>query len=167
MGRSWQRQEVKLDASPLHRRLTHRAVRSATALGRAAGIEDLEAVALLVQRHVGVTEDDRVGVREPGAQPLQAPPRGAGVVDHTQNYVLELEGDRLGQGAAKFGGIDVAVDGGHWPELTQVGEDGRLAEVAGVDDQVGGAEKVETRLRQKTGTARQMGIGDQCEPDQL
>jgi hypothetical protein len=59
------------------------------------------------------------------------------------------------------------VDGGHWPELTQVGEDGRLAEVAGVDDQVGGAEKVETRLRQKTGTARQMGIGDQCEPDQL
>jgi hypothetical protein len=50
-------------------------------------------------------------------------------------------------------------------ELAQFGEHGRVAEVAGVHDQVGGAQRVQAGLGQATGTTRQVGVGDQGEPD--
>ena len=53
----------------------------APAVGRAAGVEDLEAVeGALVQRDVRVAEDDGVGVGEAGAQALEATGFAAGVV---------------------------------------------------------------------------------------
>jgi hypothetical protein len=61
-----------------------------------------------------VAEDDRVRVREAGPETVQ--------------------GERLRQLAAKSRAVDVAVDGGHRPELAQLGEHRWLAEVAGVDD---------------------------------
>jgi hypothetical protein len=98
-------------------------------------------------------------------------------VSHTQNYVLKLERDRLGQLAAELGAVDVAVDGGHRRKLTENVEHGWPAEVAGVDDQVCRSQGGETRLRQKTGcaslrsahpritvAARQVGVRDYGEP---
>jgi DNA-binding NarL/FixJ family response regulator len=55
---------ARFDAEP-----AHRVPGRAAALGRASRVEDLEAVLLFVQRHVAVTEDDRVGVREAAAHP--------------------------------------------------------------------------------------------------
>jgi hypothetical protein len=137
---------VKLDTSALHRCLSHRAVRSSAALRGTTGIEDLETVARLVQWHVGMPEDDRVRFGKAGSKTIETALRGAGVVDHTQDYVLELQGDRLGQLAAELSTVDVAVDRGHGPELTQVGEHRWVAEIAGVDDQVGASKGVEARL---------------------
>jgi hypothetical protein len=74
--RSWQCEVAKLDHVALHGRLAHRAVRGATALDGTARVEDLEAVLLLVQRHMGVAEDDRVGVGEAASQALRRPLEG-------------------------------------------------------------------------------------------
>jgi hypothetical protein len=114
-----------------------------------------------------MTEDDRVGVGEPSSEPVEAALRGAGVVDHTQDYVLELEGDRLWELAAKLGGVDVAVDGRHGSELSQIGEDGRLDEIACVDDQVRCPQDLDAAVGDAPIPTWQVGIGDQCEPDQL
>jgi hypothetical protein len=158
---------AKLDVSPLHSRLSHRSAGGAAALGGTAGIEDPEAVALLVQRHVGVAEDDDVGLGEPGSQALQAALRRACVVDHTQNYVLELERDLLGQLAAKLRTVDVAVNGGDGSQLTQVHEHGWSAEVSRVDDQVRRQQGVQTWIGKTAVAAREMCIRDQSESDQL
>ena len=52
------------------------------ALGRGARVEDVEAVALLVQGDVRVAEDHRVGVGEAPPQPGEAPIGRPGVVQH-------------------------------------------------------------------------------------
>src|ERR687892_581187 len=83
--RSWQRQVVKLDPSALDGRIAHRAMRRPAAFRGAAGIEDLEAVALLVQWQVRVPEDDGPGIGEAGSEPLQAALGGTGVMDHAQD----------------------------------------------------------------------------------
>src|SRR5215217_6660897 len=57
-------QKLEGDACVMHDGDAHRVLRRAAALGRRAGVEDREAVALLVQRHMGVAEDGRLGVRE-------------------------------------------------------------------------------------------------------
>src|SRR5580693_8786585 len=50
----------------------HRVPRRPPALGRAAGVEDLESVSvLLVQRNVGMAEHDRIRIRKPAAKPRQ------------------------------------------------------------------------------------------------
>jgi hypothetical protein len=146
-GRSWQREVVEFDASARNGALAHGALWRSPALRRAARVEDLEAIALLVERHMGVAEDHRVRVGESQTQPLETALRRTGVVDHTQNYVLQLQRDRLRELAAEPGTVDVAVNRGDRPELAQVGEDRRFAEVAGVDDQVGTAQDLETAIR--------------------
>ena len=113
-----------------------------------------------------MAEDDRVRVGEAGPKPLEAPPGGAGVVDHTQDYVPELQADRFGQLPPELGAVDIAVDRGDRAQLTQVGEHRRAAEVAGVDDQVGRAQGLEARIGQSPFSTWQMGVGDQREPNQ-
>jgi hypothetical protein len=132
---------------------------------RAARIEDLEAVALFVERHVGVAEDDRTGVGKPRPKPLQATLGGAGVVDHAEDDPIDLERQGLRQVAPELGAVDVAVDGGDGSKLAEVGKSRGVTEVAGVDDQVRGLEGVETAVRKPALTAWQMGVGDQREPD--
>ena len=61
--------------------------------------------------------------------------------------VVLAPGDDLRELATEFRTIDVAVNRGDRPELAQVGEDRRFAEVAGVDDQVGTAQDLETAIR--------------------
>src|SRR5215217_8541603 len=63
----------------------HRVRQCAAALRRAAGVQDLEAVGrLLVERQVGVAEDDDVHtVAEAAAHPLEPARTRPGVVDHS------------------------------------------------------------------------------------
>jgi hypothetical protein len=55
------------------------------------------------------------------------------------------------------------VNRGDRPELAELGEDRRLAEVAGVDDQVGTAQELETAIRETALTPREVRIGDDRE----
>jgi hypothetical protein len=50
------------------------------------------------------------------------------------------------------------VDRSDGAQGTQLRQRGRVAEVAGVDDQVGGAQDLDARLRQTAVAARQMRI---------
>src|SRR5690349_12538664 len=58
----------------------HRDARRAPALGRAAGIEDLEAILLFMQGEVAVAEDDGVGLGEADAHAGEAALRRPGIV---------------------------------------------------------------------------------------
>src|SRR3712207_7803700 len=53
----------------------HDALPISAPVGGATGVEDLEAVGLLVQRDVGVAEDDRVGLGEAQPHAFEAPVR--------------------------------------------------------------------------------------------
>jgi len=108
-----------------------------------------------------MAEDHGVGIGEACAEPLQTPFGGACVVNHTQDYVFQLQGDRFGQLLSQLQAVDVAVDRDQRPELSQLGEDLRGAEVAGVDDQVSGAQPPQALLGQTTVAARQVGVGNQ------
>src|SRR5919108_3758548 len=69
----------------------HRAGGCPPALGRRARVEDLEAVATLVQRHMRVPEHDCVRAREAPPQPPE-PPRGRpAVVGHHDPGALRLD----------------------------------------------------------------------------
>ena len=87
----------------------HRVLRLAAAVGGAAGVEDLEAVALLVQRDVRVAEDDGVGVGEARAQAVEPAGRRAGVVDHRDPRAVRLDDARLGEPRRQRRLVDVAV----------------------------------------------------------
>src|SRR3954447_2224180 len=125
-----------------------------------------------------MAEDDGVGFGEASAHSFQASLRGACVVDHSQYYAVEFQADAFGKLLAKLCTVDVAVNGRHGAQLAEIVEHRVLAEVAGMDDQVGGAEPIEARLRQKTRYAcrralgftsapRQMGVGDQRQPQRI
>src|SRR5215208_3418533 len=74
--------ELELQPPVAGGREPHRVDRSAPALGRRARVEDVEALALLVQREVRVAEHDRVGVREAPPQPREPSVRRPAVVGH-------------------------------------------------------------------------------------
>src|SRR5687767_11720217 len=63
-GSSAHDDDLEGDAAVLDRRHAHRVRGRAAALGRRAGVEDLEALALFVLGHVGVAEDDGVAAGE-------------------------------------------------------------------------------------------------------
>src|SRR3954454_707626 len=125
-----------------------------------------------------MAEDDGVGFGEASAHWPQASLRGAGVVNPSQYYAVDFQADAFGKLLAKLGTVDVAVNGRHGAQVAEVVEHRVLAEVTGMDDQVGRAEQIEARLRQNTGCAcrrtlgsasapRQMGVGDQRQPQRI
>ena len=136
------------------------------ALRGAAGIEDLEAIPLLVQGQMGMSEDNRVRIGESRSEPLQAALGGTGVMDHAEDDLFQLERERLGEVAAELGAVDVAMNGGDGPYFAQLGQHRGVAEVAGVDDQVGGVQGVQATIGKTPITAREVGVGDQRETDQ-
>src|SRR4249919_2458771 len=69
----------------------HRGPRRPAAFGRAARVEDLKAVLLLVEGEMAVAEDDGIRGREAAAQPRQPAPGRAGVVDCRQGPAAQLE----------------------------------------------------------------------------
>ena len=93
-------------------REAHAVPRLAAAVGGAAGVEDLEAVVLLVKRDVRMAEDHGVALGELHPHPPQAPVRLARVVDEPDPRAGCLHDLALGKRPAEVRRVDVAVDGG-------------------------------------------------------
>src|SRR3954447_3841422 len=72
-ARSVECDELELEAPRLGPRQAHRAEPSPASFGGTPGVEDLEAVTLLVEGHVRVAEHHGVGVREAPPEPLEPP----------------------------------------------------------------------------------------------
>ena len=119
---------------------SHRVLRRASALRRAAGIEDLKAVlVVLVQRDVGVPEHDCIRLREASSHPCE-PSRGrAGVVQHGDRDAARSHERGLGQRIPHLGPVHVSVHADHVcrSERLQLPQHRQRHEVPGVDDQVG------------------------------
>ena len=75
----------------------HRVRRRPPPLGRRARVEDVEPVALLVQRQVRVAEHDGVGVGEAAPQPREPAVRRAAVVRHHDPRAAGLDDPHRGQ----------------------------------------------------------------------
>jgi hypothetical protein len=140
---------------------THRSAGRPSPLGRAARVEDLKAVLLLVQGEVAMTEDDGVRLWEPAAEPCQPSPRRTGVVRHHEGSPAELELEGRRQQALERRLIDVTLDGMNgWAERLELLEHRESDEVAGVDHGVGFADDLHASLRQPASSLGHVGVGD-------
>src|SRR4051794_4313598 len=135
-----ERHEREGDGAAGRRGRAHGVVGLAAAVGRAPRVEDLKAVrgVPLVQRDVGVAEDHGGAVGEAPAQPVQAPLRRAGVVDEGDAGAAGLHGQGPGQRGSGLRVVDVAVDGADLAVRLELAQDRQRAQVAGVEDEVGG-----------------------------
>jgi hypothetical protein len=112
-------------------------VRGATPVGRAAGIEDLKAVAAsFMQRDVGLAKDDRIRGREPAPQPLETADPSAGVVDDRQPAAADLQLALGRQGSHHLRIVDVPVHTDNLAVASELLEYGERRQIARVDDQV-------------------------------
>jgi ribosome-associated protein len=108
-----------------------------------------------------VAEDDRARPWKPGAEVLEAPVRGAAVVDDRDLGSPDLDGPLGGQPAAKLGRVHVPVDADdRRSERPEVVEHLGAYEVAGMDDEVRRADHLEAPRRQPACSARHVGVGD-------
>jgi len=75
--------------------------RPAPPLGRRARIEEPDAPGPLDDRQVGMAEDDRIAARKPLREPIRAPGRRAGYVDHADASLSQLDNELLRQQLAQ------------------------------------------------------------------
>ncbi len=145
-----------------HLRDSHRVVRCPASLRRAARVEDLKAIGRpLVQRNVGVAEDDRIGLREAAFHPLEAPGRRSGVMNDPDLRLLRPHEFGLRERRPHVGVIDVAVDGDHpRPERLEITEHRQAHEVPRVDDEIGCPQPRDARVRERSLSAREVGVRD-------
>jgi SnoaL-like domain len=133
------------------------------ALGRAARVEDLEAVVgALVERQVGVAEHHGVGaLAEARAHPLQAPGARAGVVDHGDPRGARLH-DALGwEQPAQLWDIDIPVDREQRrADRLELAQDLDRRDIASVQEQVGARDALDARTGEPSCAARQVRVRD-------
>ncbi len=108
-----------------------------------------------------MAEDHGVAIGEALAQPPEPPDARTGVVDHPDPRARVLD-DALGrQLMAQDGLVDVAGDGKHRrSERLEGAQDLSRGDVASVQDQLGGAQLLETGLGDPPSAARHVGVGD-------
>jgi hypothetical protein len=163
VGTLVQHDEIEPQTALLDACHSHCVLRRAAAFGRAARIEDLEAVrAHLVQWHVRVAEDDGIRVvAEPAAHAVKAPSPRAGVMDERDPCGRGLDNPLCGQKAPHVGRVDISMYGGdRWAERLQVAQDVDRREIARVKQQIGGGYLLGSSVREPAPTAGQVGIGE-------
>src|SRR5437868_12111009 len=106
--------ELELDDAAREVREPHRVMRGTAALGRAAGVEDLEGVGALVQLDVRVAEDDGVGVREAAPHAGETAARGPRVVDDADRDAADREPQLQRQLVAQPSAVDIPLHGVEW-----------------------------------------------------
>src|SRR5205823_1488236 len=99
---SAQRDQLRLEPAAPYLDEQHRAGRCAPPLGRAAGIEEPDAVHALGLGDVGVSVDDGVGARKASRQARRASSPWARHVQHPDAHLLDLDDAALGQKPAQF-----------------------------------------------------------------
>jgi hypothetical protein len=146
---------------PLLVEQAHRRPRGAAALGRAAGVEDLEAILDLVQRKVAVTEDDGVGGWEAPAQTRQPALGGAGIMDDRDDPLTELNLELRRERAPQGRFVDVSVHGvNDRAERSHFLQGRGGEEIAGMDYGLGGGDRLDASLRQAPGSPGHMSVGE-------
>src|SRR5215217_1188603 len=132
--------------------------RLAPPVGGTPGVEQHEAVFVLEEGDVGVTEDHYACVREavPHARPAAAP--GAGVVDHAHPRAPEPEFPRLGEICS--GRVEVPPDRLDGRVRGELVEERRGYQISRVQDEVGALEVRGQGTRQSPRPAGDVGIGD-------
>jgi hypothetical protein len=134
--------------------------RSPPPLGWAARIQDPDVTVPRDLRLVRVAVDDGVAVLEPAGQPLCAPIRLAGVVRHPDARVPHLDDTTAREELQQLVVVHVPVHGFERPERSQLGEDRRLHEVAGVEDQLRALEIGEALGGDPARSARKVRVGN-------
>jgi hypothetical protein len=163
VGTLVQHDEIEPHTALLDACHSHCVGRGAAAFGRAAGVEDLEAVrAHLVEWHVRVAEDDGIrAVAEPAAHAVEAPSAWAGVMDERDPGVGGLDSPFYGQQASQIGSVDVSMHSrDRWAERLQFAQDLDRREIAAVKQQIGGGYLLGSSVREPAPTAGQVGIGE-------
>src|SRR3954469_21150604 len=113
MARLSKRHELEPDVPLACARNPHGRVRRPPPLGGTTRVEDLEAVALLVEGHVRMAEDHRMGVGEADTHPVDPPPARAGVVDHRDTGAVRLHHTLGGKLVAQLDVVHIAMDSDH------------------------------------------------------
>ena len=109
----------------------------------------------LDDRQVRVAEHDGVAAGESRRQPLLPTRRRARDVDEADPDVLDVDDELLGQPVAQRRLVRVPVDRADGrPERLQRLEERERREVAAVEDQVGGAARLQNDLGEPSGSPR-------------
>jgi hypothetical protein len=158
---STQYDELRLEPAAAHVDQEHRAGRRAPSLGRAAGIEDPDVAYAFGLRDVGVSVDDGFGARKTSRQARLAPGPRARRVQHPDPPLLDLDDAAFGQKSAQLRLVGVAVNGRQRrPEPPQLLERRDARDVAGVEDQIRGAQELDAAIGKSARATRQVRIGD-------
>jgi hypothetical protein len=103
-------------------------------VGRAAGVEEQEAVFVLQKGGVRVSEDDYAGLGEPTRQTPAAALPSPRVVDHCDPGTAEVELQCLGE--VHFRRVHVALNGANGGVECQLVEELRVQQISCVQDQI-------------------------------
>jgi hypothetical protein len=134
-------------------------------IGGAAGVDDLEAVVvLLVQRDVAVAEDDDVVVGEPATHAGQAAVAGARVVDDADPDTGDGHAELVGEPALEVPVVVAQDDVDGRADGLQLVERVGVAEVAGVDDRRGALEVVDDRGGEPASALGEVGVAQEGDP---
>jgi hypothetical protein len=153
--------ELRLEPAGVYVDQEHRAGRRAPPLSGAAGIEDPDAAHALDLRDVGVSVDDGVGARKTSRQACLASGSRAGRVQHPDPHMLDLDDAALGQKAAQLRLVGIAVDcDKRRAKRLQLLERRDARDIAGVEDEIRGAQKLEAAIGQPARAARQVRVGN-------
>jgi hypothetical protein len=158
--------QARLDLAPSHLEEQHRVLGRTTTLGRAARIENPDAVVALDLRHMGVPVDDRVAAWKAPPQPGLSSARGTGDVHEPDPCLGDLDDELRRQRLSQGGLVHVAANRMHRrPEGPQAVEDRRGDDVARVEHEVGSPQLVGAGVRKLPCSSRQMGVGNDRDPD--
>ena len=153
--------ELGHEPGSLDRQDDHGMGRRGPPLGRRAGVQDPEVLEALDLRHVGVPVDDDLTVLEAGGQTRLAALALARVVDHPDPHPSHLDDSLPRQRFLQRGLVHVPGDGlERRPELSERIVELLRDEVAGMEQKIRGRDQANALVRQRTCSARQMGVGD-------
>jgi len=147
--------------------LQHRVRRSAPTLGRAARIEDPDALVPLELRDVGVAVRDGLAIREPTDESCFPAGARARDVGHADANAVELDDVPSRERFPQAWLVHVPVDGLDRAELAQLVEDEGGDDVAEVKDQVGRLAAAQAFLRKPPRAPRQVRVCDDRDERQL
>ena len=135
----------------------HRVKWAPPPLGRGARIEQPDALPLLDEREMGVTEDDGSAAGEPGQEALllvRSVPHPNASSGHVDDALLrqELAQRRL---------VDVAEHRVYWrPKRLELLEEDDGRQIAGMKNQICRAQPLQTELGEPSGSPRKMRVRD-------
>ena len=156
-----ERNESRSELASVHRQLEHRSLRCASAVGRAARVENPDTIMAVDLRPMRVAVDDGGAAWEARHQ-ARLPPHGrAGDVRHSNANAVGVDREFLRQDLEELSLVDVAEDRLYSrAERTEFLQRSRRGMITGVQDQIGRGQAPNALLRQSARTAGKVRVGD-------